>query len=220
MNRAIFFSSRIFVLFKTAAVGLAGTTALMVAMIVTATSIAATALMIAMMVTATDAHAAVAKSCPNNGDARTCMVCACYHEAKGESFEGKVAVAQVVLERVKSPLYPNNECAVVYQRSQFSWSKNSNRSMREGAPLTECGRAVDEAYRRGPNGLISFHNGSVSPGWKLARCTKIDHHIFYARTRSQCPRAGASAGSARSGSGSSGSGSGAQKSAPAKGSSR
>lgn len=41
-------------------------------------------------------------------------------EARGESYEGQVAVAAVILNRVKSPKFPNTIASVIYQKGQFS----------------------------------------------------------------------------------------------------
>lgn len=49
-----------------------------------------------------------------------CIATAVYHEARGESVAGQMAVAHVVMNRVRSDKYPNTPCEVVYQRKQFS----------------------------------------------------------------------------------------------------
>lgn len=59
-----------------------------------------------------------------------CLARNIYFESKGESFEGKLAIAQVTLNRANSPEYPSNICDVVYQKKkesgkmicQFSWT--------------------------------------------------------------------------------------------------
>jgi N-acetylmuramoyl-L-alanine amidase len=45
-----------------------------------------------------------------------------YHEARGEGLDGMIMVAEVTLNRVEHPSYPNSICGVVYQRRQFSWT--------------------------------------------------------------------------------------------------
>ena len=50
-----------------------------------------------------------------------------FHEARGEKLEGQIAVINVVLNRVKSDLYPDNIVEVVYQNKQFSWTLNDDR---------------------------------------------------------------------------------------------
>lgn len=49
-----------------------------------------------------------------------CLTQAIYHEARGEPERGQVAVAQVVLNRLKSGLFPETICEVVYEPKQFS----------------------------------------------------------------------------------------------------
>lgn len=54
-----------------------------------------------------------------------CLATAIYHEARGEPERGKIAVGNVILNRVQSRKFPHTVCGVVYQRSksgcQFSW---------------------------------------------------------------------------------------------------
>lgn len=53
-----------------------------------------------------------------------CLTEVIYYEARGDTKEGKLAVADVVLNRVKHPYFPNTICKVVYQKNQFSWTKS------------------------------------------------------------------------------------------------
>src|SRR3546814_2671450 len=60
-------------------------------------------------------------------NARRCLTQAIYYEAATESDAGKAAVAQVILNRMKHPAYPNTLCGVIYQGSarpgcQFSFA--------------------------------------------------------------------------------------------------
>lgn len=50
-----------------------------------------------------------------------CLSSVIHHEARGEPFDGKVAVASVVLNRVDDPRFPDTVCEVVKQPKQFSW---------------------------------------------------------------------------------------------------
>ena len=50
-----------------------------------------------------------------------CLSSTIHHEAGGEPYAGKVAVASVVLNRVDNPRFPNTVCGVVKQPRQFSW---------------------------------------------------------------------------------------------------
>jgi spore germination cell wall hydrolase CwlJ-like protein len=51
-----------------------------------------------------------------------CLALNVYHEAKNQSFIGQVAVAQVVMNRVKDSRYPNNVCDVVKQGLTYKWN--------------------------------------------------------------------------------------------------
>ena len=123
-----------------------------------------------------------------------CLAMNVYREAGHESFEGKVAVAQVTLNRVNSNKFPRDVCAVVYQKSrftervvcQFSWycdSKHRNR------PVDD--EAYEESYKvakmvfledfrlESIKDALYYHADYVNPNWKLKRITKIGTHIFY-----------------------------------------
>lgn len=123
-----------------------------------------------------------------------CLAINIYREAGHEPFEGKVAVAQVTLNRANSGKFPKEVCAVVYQKSrftervvcQFSWycdSKHRNR------PVDE--EAYEESYRvakmvfledfrlESIKDALYYHADYVNPNWKLKRIAKIGTHIFY-----------------------------------------
>lgn len=69
-----------------------------------------------------------------------CMVEAIHFEAKGETIEGKVAVANVILNRVDSKRFPNSICEVIHQPKQFSY-------LNKGRPkLTLNGRIEKESF--------------------------------------------------------------------------
>lgn len=123
-----------------------------------------------------------------------CLAINIYREAAHEPFEGKVAIAQVTLNRVNSNKFPKDVCSVVYQKSrftervicQFSWycdSKHRNR------PINQ--ELYDESYRvakmvfledfklESLKEALYYHADYVSPNWKLKKITKVGTHIFY-----------------------------------------
>lgn len=117
-----------------------------------------------------------------------CLARNIYYEARGESFEGKVAVAQVTVNRANSPRFPDDICGVVYQRvrgfCQFSWVCNkSTRPMRDAAyqeSLRIAEMVLIEGHRLPQiRGALYFHNTSTNPGWNLTRLARIGQHIFY-----------------------------------------
>jgi spore germination cell wall hydrolase CwlJ-like protein len=100
-----------------------------------------------------------------------CLVENVYFEARGEDALGQAAVAHVTLNRVKSPLYPDSVCDVVWQRGQFSWT-DDGRSDRM-TDLNAIGKAVDIALAvsrgkvKDPTGgaLHYYAQNKVKPRW-------------------------------------------------------
>lgn len=119
-----------------------------------------------------------------------CMVCNVYHEARGEPYAGKVAVARTILTRVRLGHAPD-ACRVTYQPGQFSWTAGGPRRLPgRGNPnyvaLQESVRATAEALRDGPNGTTHFHATWANPSWaRSRRCQRtVTHgrHHFYSCT--------------------------------------
>lgn len=121
-----------------------------------------------------------------------CTACNIYHEARGESFEGRIAVANVTRNRVDSDRFPDDFCEVVWERKQFSWTKDGksdkirNSKSWEEAYLIAYITVKD--YREGvmhlkdqTGGSLWYHADYVNPKW--ARDQKpeveIDNHKFY-----------------------------------------
>jgi spore germination cell wall hydrolase CwlJ-like protein len=117
-----------------------------------------------------------------------------YYEAGSEPFEGKVAVAQVTLNRVNSGQFPNDVCKTIYQRNifyekiicQFSWTCDrdsgarppSNANYRESEEVAK--KVLLEEFRLpGLKEAMYYHADYINPGWKREKITKIGHHIFY-----------------------------------------
>jgi hypothetical protein len=125
------------------------------------------------------------------GDAEwQCLTEALYFESRGESLEGQVAVAEVILNRVDSPLYPRTVCGVVKQRGgggcQFSYvcgGRTHRMYERDAADLAgRIARAMlDGAPRLLTDGATHFHARNVRPGWskRFAHTTSIGAHVFY-----------------------------------------
>jgi spore germination cell wall hydrolase CwlJ-like protein len=123
-----------------------------------------------------------------------CLTINIYREAGYESFEGKVGVAQVTMNRVNSSDFPNDVCAVVYQKTkftgrvvcQFSWycdSKHRNRPLGPGheESYEVAKRVLLEDFRLpGLDDALYYHADYVHPRWKkLERIQQIGTHIFY-----------------------------------------
>jgi spore germination cell wall hydrolase CwlJ-like protein len=123
-----------------------------------------------------------------------CLAKNIYYEAGYESFEGKVAVAQVTINRANSGDFPADICGVVYQKSviyqkvicQFSWYCEQ-----PGRVKPMHAAAYDESYAVAKKVLLEnfrldglknamyYHADYVNPGWGKEKVAKIGRHIFY-----------------------------------------
>jgi spore germination cell wall hydrolase CwlJ-like protein len=122
-----------------------------------------------------------------------CLAEAIYFEARSEPAAGQAAVAQVVLNRVKSGLYPNSVCGVVYQNRhrymacQFSFACEG-KSLRVTETsywrqAVEIAKAVTtgKTYLANVGNATHYHANYVNPTWsrRLKKTDKIGTHIFY-----------------------------------------
>ena len=121
-----------------------------------------------------------------------CLTAAIYYEAASEPDQGQRAVAQVVLNRVAHPSYPNSVCGVVYQGSerstgcQFSFTCDGSLARRPSSFFWERARTVAATALSGlvePSvGLAThYHTVAVHPYWapSLHFITTIGAHRFY-----------------------------------------
>jgi spore germination cell wall hydrolase CwlJ-like protein len=127
-----------------------------------------------------------------------CLADNIYREAGYEPFEGKVAVAQVTLNRTRNPNFPNDVCGVVYQKTvvmkkvicQFSWHCESAAKHR---PVNRA--AYAESYEVAKKVLLEgfrlstlknalyYHADYVDPKWGKQKVAKIGAHIFYSNKK-------------------------------------
>lgn len=123
-----------------------------------------------------------------------CLARNIYYEAGYEPFEGKVAVAQVTINRAESGEFPSDICRVVYQKNivyekvlcQFSWycETATMKKPMNGPIYTESMEVAKKVLLEGfrlPNlkNALYFHGDYINPGWKRERVAKIGRHIFY-----------------------------------------
>ena len=123
-----------------------------------------------------------------------CLANNIYWEAASEPFEGKVAVAQVTMNRVESGRFADSVCGVVYQKNviyekvicQFSWvCETTHKTRPVYQPLWAESELVAkkvllENFRLpGLKEALYYHADYVSPGWKKPKIDKIGRHIFY-----------------------------------------
>lgn len=121
-----------------------------------------------------------------------CLTEALYFEARGESVRGQFAVAEVILNRVDSPRFPDTICKVVYQGTgrkfecQFTYSCDGNKeTIREPEAWEEVGKVAKLMIRGAPRaltrGATHYHTKSVSPRWSRVYplTVTIGTHKFY-----------------------------------------
>jgi spore germination cell wall hydrolase CwlJ-like protein len=124
---------------------------------------------------------------------KDCLARAIYFEARSEPEAGQIAVANVILNRVKSKTYPNTICGVVYEGAhrmnscQFSFACDGKQDIprgrkewRKAMHLADRAMAGD-AYVRVVSTATHYHADYVNPRWASAmkRLIKIGRHIFY-----------------------------------------
>lgn len=114
-----------------------------------------------------------------------CIATAVYFEARGSSPEGQAAVGQVIRNRVHYDGFPHTYCGVVYQKGQFSWSKNKNLKIKDQESWEYAKKIAAITYYIGwPESLVGnalyFHSGK-KPYWakEYEKTVKIDGHRFY-----------------------------------------
>jgi len=116
-----------------------------------------------------------------------CLATAVYFEARGESLEGQLAVARVVINRAASGRYPADWCSVVKQPAQFSFVRHgqfpgadtNSDAWRKAEAIAELA-AANIVPSVGPN-VLWYHANYVAPAWRnnLQEVEQIGAHIFY-----------------------------------------
>jgi spore germination cell wall hydrolase CwlJ-like protein len=123
-----------------------------------------------------------------------CLAKNIYYEAGSEPFEGKVAVAQVTMNRVESGQFPDDVCRTIYQKNviyekvvcQFSWACDrdsgtrppNNGNYKESMEVAK--KVLLEEFRLPAlKEAMYYHADYINPGWRREKVAKIGHHIFY-----------------------------------------
>ena len=125
---------------------------------------------------------------------RRCLAEAIYFEARSEPIRGQLAVAQVVMNRLKNPAYPGSVCDVVYQNQhrrnacQFSFACDGIREVIRDAGAWRTAQELANAVLDGEAIWIEevgtathYHANYVRPNWagQMERMAQIGLHIFY-----------------------------------------
>jgi hypothetical protein len=121
-----------------------------------------------------------------------CLTENVYYEAGSESYEGKLAVAQVTINRVNSGKFAPDICSVVHQKTgntyQFSWvglvNKNASKDKYQWEEAQIVARkALTESKLHDTiarTNALYYHADYVNPGWNNKKVVqKIGRHIFY-----------------------------------------
>lgn len=155
-------------------------------------------LMIAALLLTTPTHSVASDE---NGE-RFCLAKNIYFEAGNQPLAGKIAVSQVVFNRVHSSAYPDTICGVVYQAKwfenwkgtmipvrhmcQFSWFCDGKSDEPEDSDtwmmsLMIADELLNGAWHDITEGSTHYHNDTVYPYWadSLNETVIINNHIFY-----------------------------------------
>lgn len=108
------------------------------------------------------------------------LSCCVYGEARGESYTGKVAVAAVVLNRVRSSSFPNSISGVIYQQGAFTCVSDGQINL---GTNDECTRAAQDALNGWDptGGAIYYFNPATATSkwiWSRPQLVTIGQHIF------------------------------------------
>lgn len=129
---------------------------------------------------------------PSGGEQWRCLTEALYFEARGETVKGQFAVAEVIMNRVKSARFPGSLCSVINQgtgrkyQCQFTYTCDGYAEVisepRAYTQVSKVARAVLDG--RAPlltDGATYYHTTAVSPRWSriFTRTAKIGVHLFY-----------------------------------------
>jgi Cell Wall Hydrolase len=113
-----------------------------------------------------------------------CLAKAVYFEAKGESLDGQLAVAEVIMNRAKSGRFASTLCGVVKQPSQFSFVRGGGfpavvypAMWRQAVGVAHV--AMNKLWDGPAQGALYFHAKRVSPNWGKQRVALVGNHVFY-----------------------------------------
>ena len=116
-----------------------------------------------------------------------CLATAVYFEARGESLEGQLAVARVVMNRAASGRYPTDWCSVVKQPAQFSfvrhgafpWIDTASAAWAKAQGVARL--AIANVVPSVGTDVLWYHADYVAPSWgsRLNYVEKIGAHLFF-----------------------------------------
>lgn len=119
-----------------------------------------------------------------------CLATAIFFEARNQHIDGQMAVAEVIINRVESPKWPNTICEVVNQPKQFSFTHDglSDNPIKYNEPAAWIAAQIvaqDAISKINTLGLNSthYHTINVHPMWRynLVQDGVIEDHVFYSK---------------------------------------
>lgn len=129
---------------------------------------------------------------PEGGENWKCLSEALYFEARGETVKGQFAVAEVIMNRVKSARFPNSLCGVIRQgtgrkyQCQFTYTCDGHAEVISEPKAFERVSKVARAIMDGLSGNLTdgathYHTVKVRPSWArvYTKTARIGDHIFY-----------------------------------------
>lgn len=120
---------------------------------------------------------------PESAELR-CLASGVYFESNGETLDGQLAVAHVIINRSRSGRFASSYCGVLTQRGQFSFVRGGvvpqpprGASWQRSVAIARI--AQENSWANPAPGALFFHAARISPGWNRPRIARIDNHIFY-----------------------------------------
>ena len=131
-----------------------------------------------------------------------CHTANLWYEARGESPEGMKAISAVVINRKNSGKFGSSDCQVIFQKHQFSWTKQqsfkdiqkalngdtSDLTAKDRRVYQQVQQIASKAVLEGSSGTVPkatmwYHATYAKPRWseKFKRVKKIGKHVFYVR---------------------------------------
>jgi spore germination cell wall hydrolase CwlJ-like protein len=132
-----------------------------------------------------------------------CLATNIYWEARSEPFMGQVAVARVVMNRIKHGFAPN-PCKVIYQSitvqdkedpnetkkiCQFSWVCEGKTTPTRNSTYLQAEEIARKVLSENkwqevlPSNVLFFHNKTVNPQWQYHPAVTIGNHVFYTKAK-------------------------------------
>ena len=124
-----------------------------------------------------------------------CLARNVYYEARGEPLAGQYAVAEVTMNRVASPLFPDTVCGVVHaggfdtgtgrRVGAFSWTARESHELPYGYEWRRAQAVASTVYDSADaplvEGALFYHATYVTPEWSRSkmRVARIGRHLFY-----------------------------------------